>query len=499
MAGNAVGLGNFLRFPVQAAQNGGGTFMIPYFISFLLLGIPMMWIEWGIGRYGGTHGHGSVPGMFDLLTDRKKPWAKYLGSLGVVMPLVVFIYYTYVVSWMMGFSFFSLTGDFFGLDNVDDMRNYLYSYQNIFETSSHGGWVALLFFLITISFLGWVLARGISAGIEKLALIGMPILFLFAFLLLARVLTLPPVEASPAEGLNFIWNPDWKSLGNAKVWLAAAGQMFFTLSVGMGSIQTYASYLRKKDDVALTGLSTASTNEFAEVVLGGTIAIPAAVVFFGVAGATAIANRGSYDLGIVAMGVVFQGLPGPQILGQLAAFLWFFLLFIAGVTSCVALASPTIAFLQEEIGLTRRNAARSVAALGLVLGLFHVVFYQKGVLDEWDYWAGTFGLVLFATIEIILFSFVFGIDRGWDELHEGADIKIPRIYKPIMKWVTPLFLITLLTWWTVTEAIPNVLMKGVTEAGNIPYLWLARILMIALVVVGAILIRRSWVHKTMDS
>jgi len=499
MAGNAVGLGNFLRFPVQAAQNGGGTFMIPYFISFLLLGIPMMWIEWGIGRYGGTHGHGSVPGMFDLLTDRKKPWAKYLGILGVVMPLVVFIYYTYVVSWMMGFSFFSLTGDFFGLDNVDDMRNYLYSYQNIFETSSHGGWVALLFFLITISFLGWVLARGISAGIEKLALIGMPILFLFAFLLLARVLTLPPVEASPAEGLNFIWNPDWKSLGNAKVWLAAAGQMFFTLSVGMGSIQTYASYLRKKDDVALTGLSTASTNEFAEVVLGGTIAIPAAVVFFGVAGATAIANRGSYDLGIVAMGVVFQGLPGPQIMGQLAAFLWFFLLFIAGVTSCVALASPTIAFLQEEIGLTRRNAARSVAALGLVLGLFHVVFYQKGVLDEWDYWAGTFGLVLFATIEIILFSFVFGIDRGWDELHEGADIKIPRIYKPIMKWVTPLFLITLLTWWTVTEAIPNVLMKGVTEAGNIPYLWLARILMIALVVVGAILIRRSWVHKTMDS
>ena len=499
MAGNAVGLGNFLRFPVQAAQNGGGTFMIPYFISFLLLGIPMMWIEWGIGRYGGTHGHGSVPGMFDLLTDRKKPWAKYLGILGVVMPLVVFIYYTYVVSWMMGFSFFSLTGDFFGLDNVDDMRNYLYSYQNIFETSSHGGWVALLFFLITISFLGWVLARGISAGIEKLALIGMPILFLFAFLLLARVLTLPPVEASPAEGLNFIWNPDWKSLGNAKVWLAAAGQMFFTLSVGMGSIQTYASYLRKKDDVALTGLSTASTNEFAEVVLGGTIAIPAAVVFFGVAGATAIANRGSYDLGIVAMGVVFQGLPGPQIMGQLAAFLWFFLLFIAGVTSCVALASPTIAFLQEEIGLTRRNAARSVAALGLVLGLFHVVFYQKGVLDEWDYWAGTFGLVLFATIEIILFSFVFGIDRGWDELHEGADIKIPRIYKPIMKWVTPLFLITLLTWWTVTEAIPNVLMKGVTEAGNIPYLWLARILMIALVVVGAILIRRSWVHRTMDS
>ena len=110
MAGNAVGLGNFLRFPVQAAQNGGGTFMIPYFISFLLLGIPLMWVEWGIGRYGGLHGHGSTPGMFDVMTDRKRPWAKYLGALGLVMPLVVFAYYTLVVSWMLAMSFNSLTG-----------------------------------------------------------------------------------------------------------------------------------------------------------------------------------------------------------------------------------------------------------------------------------------------------------------------------------------------------------------------------------------------------
>ena len=492
MAGNAVGLGNFLRFPVQAAQNGGGTFMIPYFISFLLLGIPMMWIEWGVGRYGGTHGHGSVPGMFDVLTDRKKKWAKYLGILGVVMPLVVFIYYTYIVSWMLGFSFFSLTGDYFGLENVEEMRSYLYSYQNIHEASAHGGWVALLFFVGTVLFLAWILSRGISGGIEKLALIGMPILFLFAFVLLVRVLTLPTMEASPAEGLNFIWNPDWESLANAKVWLAAAGQMFFTLSVGMGSIQTYASYLRKKDDVALTGLSTAATNEFAEVVLGGTIAIPAAVVFFGVAGAMEIAHRGTFDLGIVAMGVVFQGLPGPEILGRLVGFLWFFLLFVAGITSSVALASPTIAFLQEEIGLTRKRAVQAVAGLGLLLGMFHVIFYQKAVLDEWDYWAGTFGLVVFAAIEIVLFAYIFGINRGWDELHQGADIRIPKIYKPIMKWVTPAFLFTLLIWWAYTEAGPTLLMQTVDDPSTIPYRWLSRSLMVGLVILGAFLVRRAW-------
>ncbi|HKK28323.1 MAG TPA: sodium:calcium symporter, partial [Gemmatimonadota bacterium] len=133
MAGNAVGLGNFLRFPVQAAQNGGGTFMIPYFVSFLILGIPLMWIEWTIGRFGGRFGHGSLPGMFDALTDRKKPWAKYLGVLGLLIPLVIFIYYTYVVSWMLGFSFFSIAGDYFGLGELSQMRQYLYSYQNIFD------------------------------------------------------------------------------------------------------------------------------------------------------------------------------------------------------------------------------------------------------------------------------------------------------------------------------------------------------------------------------
>jgi len=506
MAGNAVGLGNFLRFPVQAAQNGGGTFMIPYFISFILLGIPLMWIEWGVGRYGGRFGHGSVPGMFDVLTDRKKHWAKYLGVLGVIMPLVVFIYYTYIASWMLGFSFFSLTGKYFGQGDTvearaEGVRTFLANYQNIGDTTGTGGWIPVLFFGITMVFLGWVLARGISGGIEKLALYGVPLLFLFAVVLLIRILTLPEAAATPADGLNFIWSPKWEELGNAKVWVAAAGQMFFTLSVGMGSIQTYASYLKRKDDVTLTGLSTAATNEFAEVVLGGTLAIPAAVVFFGVAGATAIAANGSFDLGIVAMGTVLGEIGGSQIWG----FLWFFLLFIAGVTSCVALASPAIAFLQEEVGLTRRNAAKAITGLGIGMGLFHVFFLQKGVLDEWDYWAGTFGLVVFAAIEIFLFSWVFGINRGWDELHEGADLKIPGFYKPVMKWVTPAFLLVLLGWWGWTQAIPTLMMSpdsaiaGHGDPANIPYIWVARLLMVLMVVVCVVLIKRSWARKRLES
>ena len=108
VAGSAVGLGNFLRFPVQAAQNGGGAFMIPYFIALLLLGIPLMWIEWAVGRYGGLFGHGTAPGVFHSLW--KNRFIKYFGVIGIFGPLIIFIYYTYIESWLLGYAFYSITG-----------------------------------------------------------------------------------------------------------------------------------------------------------------------------------------------------------------------------------------------------------------------------------------------------------------------------------------------------------------------------------------------------
>jgi NSS family neurotransmitter:Na+ symporter len=489
MAGNAVGLGNFLRFPVQAANNGGGTFMIPYFISFILLGIPLMWMEWGIGRYGGRYGHGTIPRMFDGLWRNSA--AKYIGVIGLVMPLVVFIYYTVIVGWLLGFAFFSITGGYFGMD-AEGVRQYLGSLQNIHDTSIHGGWIGFVFYGITIAMVVWVLSRGISGGIEKLALYGMPVLFIFAVLIMIRVLTLPATAVgSPEQGLAFIWTPEWSALGNAAVWLAAAGQVFFTLSLGIGSIHTYASYLSKDDDITLTGLATASTNEFAEVVLGGTIAIPAAVTFFGVTGATAIAAGGSFDVGIVSMGVVFQNLPGGAFWGQLLAFMWFFLLFIAGITSSVALATPAMAFIQEEFGIKRATVAMMLGGVALLLGLANIWWLAGGFLDEWDYWAGTFGLVVFAFIEAWIIRLAFGVDEFWAELHQGADLRVPLFFRFVIRWVTPFFLTGLLLWWGWTEALPKLLMDGVAVE-QVGTRWLSRGFIVAMLIAGILLIRRAW-------
>ena len=111
VAGSAVGLGNFLRFPVQAAQNGGGAFMIPYFVSLVFLGIPLMWIEWTIGRYGGLFGHGTAPGVFQTLWQRNR-FIKYFGVIGIFGPVVIFIYYTYIESWLLGYAVFALSGKY---------------------------------------------------------------------------------------------------------------------------------------------------------------------------------------------------------------------------------------------------------------------------------------------------------------------------------------------------------------------------------------------------
>ena len=491
VAGNAVGLGNFLRFPVQAAQNGGGAFMIPYFVFFLILGIPLMWIEWGIGRHGGKFGHGSAPGMFDVIWKNKA--AKYFGSLGLIISLVIMIYYTYIESWTLAFSFFSITQTYFDLHSFDAMKNFLYSFQGR-ETSAHFSnvWPSYGFMILTFAINFWVIFKGISKGIEKLAKIAMPMLFLFAIILAIRVLTLGTPDANYPDnnvlnGLAFIWNPDFSQLGNASVWLAAAGQIFFTLSVGMGTIQAYASYLKPKDDIALSGLSTSATNEFAEVVLGGSIAIPAAVAFFGVAMTTQIAKGGAFDLGFVSMPLIFEQIP----FGSFFGFIWFLLLFFAGITSSVAMGQPIIAFLEDEFKLSRQKATAILAVVVLISVQFVVFFLKYGFLDEMDYWAGTFGLAVFALVETILFMWVFGADKAWKEMNDGGDIAIPKIFYYIMKYVTPVVLFIIMIWWFVNDALPILVLKNVNPE-NVPYIWGARALMIVLMLALFFLIKLAW-------
>ncbi len=495
VAGSAIGLGNFLRFPAKAAANGGGSFMIPYFVSLLLLGLPLMWIEWTLGRYGGGFGHGTAPGIFHSIWQKNR-FIKYFGVIGIFGPLVIFVYYTYVESWSLGYSFFAIIGKYGSLSHQSQMQEFLKGYQGLAHNQYFQGmgW-AYLFFLITFGLNIWVIYHGIKGGIEKLCKWAMPLLFFFAVLLMIRVITLgAPNLAHPdwnvSNGFGFLWNPDFSALTSAKVWLEAAGQILFTLSIGIGVILTYASYLSKTDDVVLSGVTAASTNEIAEVILGGSIVIPAAFVFFGPEEIKAIATSGTFNLGYVTMPLVLGHLP----LSEIFSFCWFFLLFLAGITSSVSLAQPAIAFLEDEFDVSRKTAVKIFGVMTFVLCQPAIFFLKNGVVDELDFWGGTFFLVLFATIEVVLFSWVFGMEKAWDEIHRGADMKIPVFYKFIIKYITPLFLFGILGMWFYQEWFPIIAMKNVSLE-NKPYILATRAGLVILFSILVVLVKVAWDRK----
>jgi NSS family neurotransmitter:Na+ symporter len=445
VAGSAVGLGNFLRFPGQAAQNGGGAFMIPYFCALLLLGIPVCWAEWTMGRYGGRKGFRSAPAILGVVG--KGAIARYFGVLGLLIPLVIYMYYVLIESWCLRYCFeYLFNGDPLGTDPSQYVEQSGKFFTAVTGSDMDGVMLeggihpSVIFWALTFMLNFWLLYRGLSKGIETFCKWAMPAMAICALIVLARVLTLgTPDPAFPdrnvINGLGFMWNPDLSKLGDFKTWLAAAGQIFFSLSVGFGVIINYASYLNKKDDVVLSGLTATSTNELFEVGLGGLITIPAAFVFLG-----ASASLGStFGLGFNTLPVVFEHMGG---IGRIVGAVWFLMLFLAAITSSLSMLQPVLAFLMEALGISRARAVMFLGAFTL-MGSLWVIYFSKGLvaLDTMDFWVGTACIFVLATVQIICFGWVFGIDKGLDEAHVGAQMRIPRFFRLIIKYVSPAYLL----------------------------------------------------------
>jgi len=464
VSGSAVGLGNFLRFPGLAAKYEGGAFMIPYFVSLLILGLPLAWVEWTLGRYGGRHGYNSSPGIFRAITRHNA--GAYLGVLGLLVPVGIYMYYVIVESWCLGYAWYYLSGQMAQIgaearqlaaeaaataSSAEGLATALISkepYTRLFESfvgeNAHGaafGGAAVVFLSLCFLLNFYLIYRGLSKGIEQFCLFAMPALIICAFLVLLRVLTLPGI----LDGLGFMWNPHTEkqsflqALANPRMWLDAAGQIFFSLSVGFGVIITYASYLKKDDDIPLSSLTSVAGNEFCEVALGGMITIPAAYIFLGAA-AVLGAVGSSFDLGFKTLPMVFECMP----LGYIVGFLFFVLLFLAAVTSSLGMLQSAIALLEEGLGLNRRA---SVAILGFMTlcGSLYILYFSQGrmALATLDNWLGTFGIYLLAMYQTILFGWVLGPDRGMEELRRGAEIHVPEAIGLVLKYIAPLYLFSI--------------------------------------------------------
>lgn len=479
MAGNAIGLGNFWRFPRLLASNGGGAFMIPYFVALIFLGIPLMWVEWATGRYGGKYNHGTLGPMFYLMArETLKPRrALIFGLIGGMIALAVTTllnsYYIHVIGWTAAYAIYSAAGSYYGVDTVKFFLNHVANFPMVMAT-----------WLIPMAILFIAAYRGVSKGIEMFNKIMMPILFVFAAILAVRsVTTGAPIkpEWSSWAGLEYTWKPDTQTLMNNffPISLAAAGQIFFTLSLGMGIIQNYASYVRKGDDIAASALATVSLNEFAEVILGGTIAIPIAFAYLGTEFMEGIRTGkiGSAGLAFMALPNVFTSIGE---VGRVFGTMWFLLLFFAGWTSAIAMYNYLVALLEENVGIKRKMGAVIVFIIYLLLGLPVALDSELVYFEELDLWVGSYLLVLLGLFDVIVAVWLFKPDNLWKELHEGAMMKVPSVFKYILMFITPLYILVLLVGTTYQYYEDGVFSK--TD----PRVVGARIAIILALIIGAI-------------
>ncbi|MDQ6655724.1 MAG: sodium:calcium symporter [Verrucomicrobiota bacterium] len=494
VAGSAVGLGNFLRFPAQAAAHGGGAFMIPYVCALVFLALPIGWAEWAMARHGGERGFHSGPAILGLIGGGRI--ARYLGVLSILIPMVVYMYYVYIEAWCLRYAWEYLIG---GVQLTGSIEQQVATAKVFFGQATGTDTNGLLnlsavFWVIVVAINILLVYRGLKGGIEKFCQFALPAMAVLALIVLIRVLTLgTPNPAFPdrnvLNGLGYLWNPDFSKLTDFDTWLAAAGQIFFSLSVGFGVILNYASYLKKKDDVALSGLAASATNELFEVGFGGLITITAAFVFLGASGV-----GGGFGLGFQTLPVVFQQMGWA---GRWIGFAWFFLLFLAAITSSISMLQPVKTFFEEALGVTSGKAIALVSAI-CGLGSLWVIWFSKDTvaLDTMDFWVGTFCIFLLATVQIICFGWVWGVKKGMAEIDQGALMRVPRFFVFVMRYIAPAYLLIVLAGFTYF----NLGDKARELAGNPVALWTVAIigavivLLIALVAIG----ERRWRAAGLD-
>ena len=492
VAGSAVGFGNFLRFPGLAAQYGGGAFMIAYFCAFLLLGVPLCWVEWAIGRRGGVLGGHSCASAF-MLISHSTVW-KYLGIAGVLAPLGIGMYYMYLEGWTLGYCISTATGAL-NLKESAEFSDFFVSFTGASaDGAAYTGSSTLpIFFFVAVVANLYVLYRGVTKGIEWFCKWSMPVLLGTALIVLIRVLTLgTPDENFPNrnvdQGLGYMWNPSKtvlvvegktvdmvpaeatpeqkeelvarvqaanpgkevreqhisliQGLMNPELWIAAAGQIFFSLSIGFGTVLSYASYVGRRQDIALVSLTANAANETVEVGIAGMMIVPAAVSLLGVAAA---AGASTFGLGFTVLPEVFAAMPGGQIFGTL----FFGLLFLAAVASSISILHPSTAFLEEFWGL-RRSQSVTIMGVLMIMGAFAVSWFTGNdmmALSTLDFWVGTMCLYLISTLYLVLFSGVWGTKNGLRELGRGALISLPPGLGFVIRWVTPAILLIIFGSW----------------------------------------------------
>jgi NSS family neurotransmitter:Na+ symporter len=401
-AGSAVGLGNIYRFPCELGNNGGGAFLIVYLLIVLCLGVPVMLSEFVIGR----RTQKNPIGAFRMLRPRSG-WP-FLGYMGVLCAFIIMAFYSTVAGWTLEYIIKAVGNQFHGRDLATIEADFA-AFHNI-------GWKNVLWQGIFILLTGFVVFKGVSEGIEKYTKVLMPVLVVILIVLGVRSVTLPGAN----DGLRFLFKPDFSKI-TGPVMISALGQAFFSLSMGMGVLITYGSYIRKDDNMTTTALSVTLADTLVAV-LAGIVIFPAA-----------------FSFGIqptAGMGLVFNTL--PMIFNQMSGgyffcIIFFVLLAVAALTSTISLLEVIVAYLVEELHLSRRWAT-VLASLGcMAVGVFASLSLKDGsgftigglsFFDSLDFLSAKILLPLGALFIVIFVGWIMGKKEFDAEITNEGKLKL---------------------------------------------------------------------------
>ncbi len=412
--GSAIGLGNIWRFPYVAGENGGAAFLLIYIIAILLLGMPVMVCEMTLGRRTKRN----PVGAFKRLAPNTPWWL--VGALGVITGFVILSFYSVVAGWSLSYVVKAMVATFTAEVDFTNMF-----YMHVQSPSEVVGWHGV-FILLTIL----IISAGVVKGIQKWVEILMPILFILLIVLIIRGVTLDGAGA----GLEFYLSPDFSEI-TARTLLDAISQAFFTLSLGMGAILTYGSYLRKNENIALDAGSV--------VGLDTLIAIVAGFAIFPTVFAMGLDPAGGPGLTFITLPAVFAEMP----LGNFFGFLFFILLSIAALTSGISLLEVVVAYLIDERGWERPKAAITTGAFIFLFGIPPVLgystfsgfsFMEMDILDTYDWLTSSIFLPLGGLLTAIFVGHVWGARESVKEANKGVgQFYFEGGYIFMLKWIVP--------------------------------------------------------------
>ncbi|MCD8031316.1 MAG: sodium-dependent transporter [Bacteroides sp.] len=421
-AGSAVGLGNIWRFPYETGNNGGAAFILIYLGCILLLGLPIMISEFLIGR----HSRANTARAYQVLAPGT-PW-RWVGRMGVLAGFLILSYYSVVAGWTLEYVVEAITNRFSGKSAPEFIES--------FEKFSGNPFRPIFWLILFLLGTHYIIVKGVEKGIEKYSKIMMPTLFVIIIILVACSVSLPGSE----KGIEFLLKPDFSKV-DSQVFLSAMGQAFFSLSLGMGCLCTYASYFGKNTNLTKTAFSVGLIDTF--------IAILAGFIIFPAAFSVGIEPDAGPSLIFITLPNVFQqAFSGAPILAYVFSVMFYVLLAVAALTSTISMHEVVTAYLHEEFGFTRGKAARIVTGGCIFLGIFcslsmgptkNITLFGMGVFDLFDFVTAKIMLPLGGLLISVFTGWYLDKKIIWSEITNNGTLRVP-IYKWIifiLKYIAP--------------------------------------------------------------